>query len=122
MKNKAFLSELIISSVFIILLVLLLNPFGFFMPTTLLMMMLTGLVVVFAVYASFFFKETALDEREGLHKMLAGRVAFLAGTGTLVVGIIVQSFQHNLDFWLVATLGIMIIAKIIGRIYSQINH
>lgn len=122
MKNKTFLSELIVSIVLIILLTLLLNPFGFFMPTTLLMMMLAGLVVVFAVYAGFFFKENARDEREGLHKMFAGRVAFLAGTGTLVVGIIVQSFQHNLDFWLVVTLGIMVIAKIIGRIYGQLNH
>jgi len=122
MQNKIFLSELIVSVILIILLLLLLNPFGFWMPNTLLMMMTAGLVVVFAIYVNFFWKENARDEREGFHKMIAGRIAFLAGTGTLVVGIIIQSFQHNLDFWLVATLSIMIIAKIIGRIYSQVKH
>lgn len=122
MKNKFFLNELILSGILIILLVLLLNPFGFWMPTTILMMMVVSLVVVFAIYISFFWKENTRDEREVFHKILAGRAAFLAGTGTLVVGIIIQSFQHNLDFWLAATLGIMIIAKIIGRIYSQVKH
>jgi len=122
MIYKIFLSELIASIILITLLVLLVNPFDFWMPNALLIMMVVGLVVVFAVYVSFFWKENALDEREGFHKMFAGRVAFLAGTGTLVAGIIIQSLQHSLDFWLVATLGIMIIAKIIGRIYSQVNN
>ena len=121
MKNN-FLQEIIVSLVLIVLLVLFLNPFGFWMPTILLMMMVLGLVVVFSVFASFIWRENAKDEREGLHKMMAGRIAFLAGTAVLVAGVIVQSFKHELDFWLVLTLGTMILAKIIGLIYSRAKH
>ena len=121
MKNN-LLQEIFVSSVLIVLLVLFLNPFGFWMPNALLMMMVLGLVVVFVVFASFVWKENSRDEREGLHKMMAGRIAFLSGTALLVIGIIVQSFKHELDFWLVLTLGTMILAKIIGLIYGRTKY
>jgi len=121
MKNN-LLQEISISGILIILLVLFLNPFGFWMPNALLMMTVLGFVVVFVVFASFVWKENSRDEREGLHKMMAGRIAFLVGTAILVIGIIVQSFKHELDFWLVLTLGTMILAKIIGLIYGRIKN
>lgn len=92
------------------------------MPNTLLIMMVVGLVVVFALFASFIWRENAHDEREGLHRMIAGRVAFIVGSGVMVLGIIVQSIKHNLDPWLVFILGVMILAKIGGIIYSRIKH
>ncbi|OGZ00978.1 MAG: hypothetical protein A3B13_02650 [Candidatus Liptonbacteria bacterium RIFCSPLOWO2_01_FULL_45_15] len=121
MKNN-FLQEIFVSLILIVLLVLFLNPFGFWMPNILLMMMVLGLVVVFSVFASFIWRENARDEREGLHKMMAGRFAFLVGMAILVTGIIVQSFKHELDFWLAFTLGAMILAKIIGLIYGRMKH
>ncbi len=121
MKNN-FLQEIIVSLVLIMLLVLFLNPFELWMPPILLMMMVLGLVVVFSLFASFIWRENAKDEREGLHKMMAGRIAFLSGTALLVIGIIVQSFKHELDYWLVFTLGTMILAKIIGLIYGRIKY
>lgn len=121
MRNN-FLQEIFVSLVLVVLLILFLNPFGFWMPTILLMMMVMGLVVVFSVFASFIWRENARDEREGLHKMMAGRIAFLAGTIVLVIAIIVQSFKHELDFWLVLTLDIMILAKIIGLMYSRTKY
>ena len=120
-KNN-FLQEIIVSAVLIVLLILFLNPFDFWMPTILLMMMVLGLVVVFAIFASFIWRENTRDERESLHKMMAGRIAFLAGTALLVIGIIVQSFKHEIDFWLVMTLGTMIFAKIVGLMYSRARH
>lgn len=113
--------EAIISSVLIILLFLFLNPFDFWMPTALLMMMVLGLVVVFSLFASFIWRENHRDEREGLHKMMAGRIAFLAGAALLTTGIIVQSFSHNLDPWLIYTLAGMIVAKVVTLIYGQIK-
>ena len=113
---------MIVSAVLIVLLILFLNPFGLWMPPVLLMMMVLGLVVVFSTFASFIWRENARDERESLHKMMAGRIAFLAGTASLVIGIIVQSFRHELDFWVVLTLGIMILAKIIGFIYGRTEY
>ena len=121
MKNNS-LQEILISAILIVLLVLFLNPFDFWMPTTLLAMMVLGFVVVFVLFASFIWRENHKDEREGLHKMMAGRIAFLVGTALLVLGIIIQSFNHNLDPWLVFTLGGMIVAKVISLIYGRIKN
>ncbi len=121
MKNN-FLQEITVSVVLIVLLILFLNPFELWMPPALLMMMVLGLVIAFSIFASFIWRENSIDEREGLHKMMAGRIAFLAGTSVLVIGIIVQSFRHTLDFWLVLTLGTMILAKIVGLMYGRIKH
>ena len=121
MKNN-LLQEIGVSVVLIVLLILFLNPFEFWMPPNLLMMLVLGLIVVFGVFSSFIWRENSRDEREGLHKMMAGRIAFLVGQASLVIGIIVQSFRHELDFWLVFTLGIMILAKIIGLIYSRARY
>lgn len=120
MKNN-FFQEIIVSLILIALLILFLNPLGFWMPNIILMAMITGLVVVFCVFAGFVWRENEKDEREALHKMMAGRIAFLAGTAILVIGIIVQSLRHQLDFWIVLTLGIMILAKISGLVYSQLR-
>lgn len=122
MKNNKFLQEVLVSGVLVILLVLFLNPFGFWMPTTLLMMMVLALVVVFALFASFAWRENPEDEREDLHKMKAGRIAFLAGTALLALSIIVQSFNHNLDPWLVLVLSGMILVKVIALIYGRIKN
>ena len=121
MKNN-LLQEIIVSGVLIILLILFLNPFGFWMPTAMLMMMVLGLALAFALFASFVWRENHRDEREGLHKMMAGRIAFLVGTALLTLGIIVQSFNHELDPWLVFTLAGMIVAKAISLIYGRINN
>ena len=103
------------------LLLVLLNPFGWWMPTAMAMMLTAALVAVFAVFASFVWREKPRDEREGLHRLLGGRWAFLAGALVLVVGIIVGEFAHNLDPWLPLALGAMILAKIVGLIYGRIK-
>lgn len=121
MKNN-LLQEASISGILIILLVLFLNPFNFWMPTSLLMMMVLVLVLVFALFASFVWRENHRDEREGLHKMMAGRIAFLVGTALLTLGIIIQSFNHNLDSWLVFILSGMIVAKVATLIYGRIKN
>lgn len=121
MKNNLS-QEVFVSVILIILLVLFLNPFDFWMPNALLMMMVLGFVVVFALFASFVWRENHRDEREGLHKMMAGRVAFLFGAALLVLGIVVQSFNHALDPWLVFILGGMIVAKVMALMYGRIKN
>ncbi len=120
-KNN-LLQEISISVILVILLVFFLNPFDFWMPNTLLMMMVLGLVVVFGLFASFVWRENHRDEREGLHKMMAGRIAFLVGAALLTLGIITQSFNHNLDPWLVFILSGMIVAKVATLIYGRIKN
>ncbi len=121
MKNN-FLQEICISLTLIVLLILLINPFDFWMPNTFLMMIVVGLVVVFTFFAFFIWRENAKDERDALHRLMAGRIAYLTGAGTLVIGITVQSLQHNIDIWLVVILGVMIFAKIIGNIYGRVKY
>lgn len=112
-------NEILIASLFIVFLFLCLNPFGWFMYTMWEMLILVLLVVIFAVFTVFVWNEGKGDERENMHRMLAGRYAFLAGTTTLIAGIVVQSLEHDLDHWLVITLGVMVLAKIFGLLYGQ---
>ena len=92
------------------------------MPDFMVMMMVLGLLIVFSIFAALIWRENAKDEREGFHRMMADRFAFIAGTSILILGMIVQSFQHKVDFWLVLTLGIMILAKTISIVYGRIKY
>lgn len=111
--------EVILAVILLILLLGVIDPMHLFMPNMLEMLILIILVVVFTIFASFVWREHKGDEREVLHRMLAGRLAFLSGMAVLLLGIVIQSLQHNLDQWLVITLGIMILAKIFGLVYGQ---
>ncbi len=119
---KDILGEISISIILVIFLVLLLNPFGFIMPNTMEMMLVLGLALVFIIFVGFFWKEKPVDEREGLHRYIAGRFAYFTGVVLLTIGVLVQSLRHNLDSWLAVTLSAMIIAKIIGFLYGRFKH
>lgn len=115
MKNN-FINEIFVSVLLITLAVLLLNPFEFWMPDMLVSCLLALVVASFGLLATFIMKEVVVDEREAGHRMVAGRVAFLIGSATLTLGIVIQSLNHNVDFWLVIALVLMIIAKF-GSLY-----
>ncbi|MSU73591.1 hypothetical protein EXS56_00425 [Candidatus Kaiserbacteria bacterium] len=113
------MKEIIASFVLVVLVVLVLNPFHFWMPMPLQMMVLGATIAAFGVVAGFVVRERAGDERDVAHRMRAGRVAFLAGTAVLVVGIVVQSFMHQVDSWLVGALAVMVVAKMLARAYED---
>lgn len=119
MKNSIFLNETIIATVLVVLLVLFLNPFDFLMPPPFLSMLVIVLIAIFGMFVSIVWKEQVRDEREVLHRMLAGRFAFLVGSSILVIGIIVQELRHVTDPWLIYALSGMLIAKIVGMLYGQ---
>ena len=118
MKNNLII-EIVISFVLVILAVLLLNPFHFWMPNMIHMMMLTLTLVIFAFFAIFILREKVQDERDSVHRMLSGRVAFLTGSALLTIGIVVQSLQDAVDVWLVVVLVAMVLSKLITRMYSD---
>ena len=118
MKNNSH-KEIGISAVLIVLALFVLNPFNFWMPTMAHMIMLALLLVVFAVFAIFLYREKPDDERDVLHAMNSGRVAFFVGSALLTLGIVVQSLQGPVDIWLVATLVGMVLSKLLSRIYSD---
>ena len=119
MKKNVLASEFALSIILIILLLFFINPFDFLMPPPYLTMLIVLLILIFGGFATVMWREKPRDEREGLHRMLSARFAYLSGAGFLVLSIIIQSLNHKLDPYLVYTLGIMILAKIIGQIYGK---
>lgn len=115
------LREFLVGFITIIAALLFLNPFGILMPNTLAMMIIGIFIIAFILFSIFIWREGSKDEREAAHKMFAGRAAFLAGSGVMVLGIIIQSFEHKVDPWLVLGLTIMIVAKTAVLIYSKKN-
>lgn len=58
------------------------------------------------------------DERETHHRRIANRVAMIAGTIILSVGVLYQLFVvHQLDYWLLIALMGINLSKIISLIY-----
>lgn len=93
------------------------------MPTAIAMLAHSLLVIGYIVFALFFWRERAADEREQAHQMFAARVALIVGAGVLVLAIVVESFvHHEVDPWLVYALAAMVFAKIGARMYSAEKH
>lgn len=117
-----FVRELIVSFIIIILLIALINPFNLWMPQPMHMFMLVGLAIFFMLFAGVVWKEKAADEREMVHRAAAGRFAYLAGTLVLAVGVIYEGVHHQYDTWLIVTLGVMVLVKIISSIYITLTN
>lgn len=114
--------EISIALVLILLAGVLSNPFGLWMPPMLVMSIVVLLIAAFAAFAAFIWQERPRDEREGLHRLIAARFAFLSGTAVLVIAIAVESIRHTLDLWLPFALVIMVLAKIVGLSYGRRRH
>ena len=111
--------EIIFSLVLIGLLTIFLLPTKLLMPMSSSVMMILVLIIVFLGFSIFIWKEKAHDEREHLHILNAGRISYFIGCLILICGIIIQSLSHNIDPWLIYTLIVMVLAKILSRFYSQ---
>lgn len=119
MKNN--IKETIVTVALIVIAILLLNPFHFWMPDMVVICMLAIALALFGIFASFILREKPLDERDDVHRALAGRNAFLTGSGILMIGIVVQGYTHTVDPWLVVTLIGMVVVKFITRYWSEKN-
>lgn len=83
------------------------------------MVVLLGAAVLACVWAGFVMYEETNDEREILHKMHAGRIAYLSGIAILTLALIFQGLAHNIDPWISTALAVMVISKLIARLYSE---
>lgn len=99
--------------------ILFLNPGHLTMPDTMVSMLIVTLIVSFLTFAAYLFREKSSDEREAVHILTAGRISYLVGVGTLILGIILQALQHEIDPWLVIALCAMVFSKLLSRIYSH---
>lgn len=118
--TKATFAEIVIALVFCVVAILLLNPMHFWMPSMAHMTMLGILAVAFAALLVFVLRERGGDEREDAHRALAGRVAFLAGSLVLIVGIALESLRGEPDRYLLLALLAMVIGKVGTRLWSEL--
>lgn len=114
--------EITIGMAVLILGLILLNPMNIFMPDMVTMLLIGIFFALFAAFAVFIWRERALDEREELHRMLSGRIAYLAASAILVLGIGMQTFTHHVDPWLVAALAGAVLAKIAALHWNKNNN
>lgn len=99
--------------------ILFLNPGHLTMPDTMVSMLIITLIISYLTFAAYLFREKSSDEREAVHILTAGRISYLVGVGTLIIGIILQALKHEIDPWLVIALCAMIFSKLLSRIYSH---
>ncbi len=111
--------ETVMAVLLLVMLFLVINPGDVWMPNMLAMTLSVLLLIMFALFAIFVWREHATDEREQLHKLLVGRAAFLIGSGVITVGLLVESVLHTLDPWLAIALGAMILTKLVGMIWVR---
>jgi putative flippase GtrA len=111
------LPHIIVALLVVLFLVLLTDPFMYWMPPMAGMAALVLACVSLLVWAGFVTYESASDEREAMHRMNAGRVAYLAGVSVLTLALLVQGLAHAIDPWVALALGVMVIAKVGARIF-----
>ncbi|PID32285.1 hypothetical protein CR970_01250 [Candidatus Saccharibacteria bacterium] len=88
-------------------------PKSLVMPSRLEMLLLAIVLVLLAMFLVFIWREAPHDEREARNQAVASRVAYLVGAGVLLVGLVVQSLQHQLDAVIPIALLAMIATKLV---------
>lgn len=82
------------------------------------MLGVSAALVLYVVAMSLVGEGPAQDERDGHHRHLAHRSALIAGVVVLSLGILYQMFvSHQLDYWLLISLIIINLTKIVSLIY-----
>lgn len=115
MKSK--LVQVLVAVVIVFFLLALGDYLPFWMPNMNEMLVLLVVTLLMLTWASFVMFEKAVDEREVMLRMHAGRVAYLSGIGVLLLALIVQGFAHTIDPWIMLALGVMVVAKLGARLY-----
>ncbi len=89
----------------------------FWMPMMGEMIALLTVTVLLLAWAAFVVSESVEDEREVHITMQSGRLAYVAGFLTLVVALVIQGLAHTIDPWIPVVLAVMVVAKLLGRLY-----
>lgn len=100
-------------------LALMMCPLPFLMLTSTQMVLVSLAALGFIIWTGFYWQERVADEREELHRFLAGRLAYFVGASILMLGVLVQSLQHDVDPWLVSALIGMMLAKILSKVIAE---
>lgn len=118
-QNK-LAQELFVSITVLFLLLLLTDTIMIGMGSTLKMLFIAFLsIAIFAFLIVFWRDKSALDEREQYHNYIASKTAFMTGSLSLVLVLILQYFSFSLPHWPAWVLGIMIFSKILAFQWSE---
>ena len=109
MKRLLIILALIISGT------IALEPFNIVMPSSTQMTGAGVLLGILAFSIGLLWQEKPADEREEALLDKRGRQSFYIGLGVGSVGIVISAFQHKVEWWLVATVGSMLIIKLLKR-------
>lgn len=108
------MKKIITPTILLFLIIFLINPFHLWMPG-MTEMVLTGFIIfVFGIFSVFFWNESPRDEREVIISLKANKLAFFGGASVLLIGIVVNEIYDSTDHWLLISLGVMVLFKIIS--------
>jgi hypothetical protein len=109
MKKLTLICALILTSI------IALEPFGIVMPTNAQMTAAGVLLGVLMLSIGILWNEKPHDEREEAILDKRGRQALYMGLAVGSTGIAVSAFQHKVEWWLVGTVGSMLLLKLIKK-------
>jgi membrane protein implicated in regulation of membrane protease activity len=120
MKLRTILAEFVLPLALLAALIVLAFPVG--QNHTMVMTSQGIALAAFIALALWVWREYSTDEREDRHRMAVGRTAYLAGSGVLVVAIVVQSVDGAVDPWLLAALAVMVLVKVFGSVWLRLRR
>lgn len=92
-----------------------LEPFGLVMPSNA-QMSAAGILLAILVFSiGLLWQEKPADEREEKLFSDRARLAYFAGLIVGSVGIVYEAINHNVNWWLVAVIGTMLLIKLIPK-------
>lgn len=111
--------QIFIAVVLVFSLLALADLLPFWMPDMNEMIVLLFATLLILAWAGFVMYERPVDEREVFLRMNAGHIAYLSGIGVLTLALLVQGVRHDIDPWVLAALGVMVLAKLCTRLYAE---
>ncbi len=110
---------ILIACILVFLLLALADLLPFWMPDMNEMIVLLFATLLILAWAGFVMFEHAVDEREVVLRMNAGRIAYLSGIGVLALALLVQGMRHEIDSWIISALGTMVLTKLGARLVDE---
>lgn len=115
---KTYYKELILVISLTVALVLATDSLpGLYMPDAMAMLLLVLFIVALTIFLVFVWKARPKDEREASHNWYSSRFGYTLGILLLASGSVVQTLQHSVDPWLVSTLVIMVVGKVLAKLF-----
>jgi hypothetical protein len=119
--NKSLVTELFFTVVLTALIFLLFNPAHVWMPMFIHIAAIGVLLLVFTILSFIVLTHLGEDEREQRLRLSSYQVSYVLTCAVLTTAVVVQSFQHNVDVWIIVSLIVMLTSKYISLLISHLR-